>query len=175
MSYTTLCKSYSKDKLSSEKYMLKMVKSQFPPEIAGIIVSEQRPDSVPLTQILPYEQNTNQCKIKRNIEWSKDPAQWGPHLWMYMHYAAANYPMNPTTRDIEEMCEWLCTLPVTIPCDSCRKHFKQYIERKKDQLPKICSNRHSLFKFLVDIHNKVNERNKKPVLQYDEAKGMYQK
>lgn len=105
--------------------------------------------------------------------WAKDPKKWGPHLWAYMHYAAANYPDNPSEKDIREMINWLCALPVTIPCDSCRIHYRRYIETNKPILPQICSDKTKLFNFLVDIHNKVNERNNKPTVTYEQARKIY--
>lgn len=112
------------------------------------------------------------CMLTKEEEyelWSRDPRRWGPHLWSYMHYAAANYPDKPTPKEIHAMMDWLCALPVTIPCDSCKSHYAKYIERHKPILHDICSSRDSLFKFLVDIHNKVNKRNNKPEMTYDQA------
>lgn len=168
MSYRNLCQSYRSDNLSYQKFMIKNIKTK------PSIVSNSIPQ--PISHLNPQLQkkNNNVCNIDKCMDWSKDPLQWGPHLWMYMHFAAANYPDNPTEQDIKEMIEWLCSLPVTIPCDSCRKHFRRYIEKSKHQLPYICKDKQKLFNFLVDIHNKVNERNQKPILNYDEARKIYQ-
>ena len=107
------------------------------------------------------------------ITTSKDPRVWGPPLWRYLHLSAANYPKNPTVREARAMMDWLIHLPVTIPCESCGVHYRQYITRNYNRLPVICSSRDNLFKFLVDIHNKVNERNGKRCLTYDEAWKLY--
>lgn len=172
MSY---CQSYRKDNLSYQKYMLKTVKAQYSPEDLSKLISKVDPTPQPITHITPTCQlQSNTCTVDKCVEWSKDPLQWGPHLWMYMHFAAANYPEQPTERDVQEMINWLCSLPVTIPCDSCRTHFRRYIEKSKPRLPEICSDKERLFNFLVDIHNKVNERNQKPIMSYEEAKQIYQ-
>ncbi len=105
--------------------------------------------------------------------WTKDPKLWGPHLWAYLHYSASNYPEKPTESEIQEMMSWLSCLPVTIPCSDCSRHYKNYIEQNRSNLPAICSTKDNLFKFLVDIHNKVNERYGKPRMSYEEAWKLY--
>ena len=99
---------------------------------------------------------------------------WGNSLWTYMHYAAMNYPERPAGETINEMVNWLSTLATTIPCKNCSNHYRGYIEESKPQLPSICSTRDSLFKFLVDLHNKVNQRLGKPKVTLEEAQQMYQ-
>ena len=106
-------------------------------------------------------------------QWSRDPRKWGPHLWSYMHYAAANFPDHPTPKETCDMVTWLSTLHVTIPCESCRVHYKKHIDKSKPMLHTICSSRDALFKFLVDTHNSVNKRNKKPEVTYEQAKHIY--
>lgn len=104
---------------------------------------------------------------------TSDPRVWGPHLWKYMHCAAANYPDNPSDKQIDDMKTWLKTLTVTIPCQACRHHYGNYIQKYGPNLDEICSSKDNLFKFIVDIHNKVNERNNKPIVSLEEAKEMY--
>jgi hypothetical protein len=106
-------------------------------------------------------------------KWTRDPKLWGPHLWAYLHYSASNYPDNPTEEQIKEMMNWLTCLPVTIPCSECSKHYKNYIQQNRTNLPAICSTKNNLFRFLVDIHNKVNERYGKPKLSYEDAWKLY--
>lgn len=106
-------------------------------------------------------------------EWKSDPAQWGPHLWYYLHFSAANYPDQPTVDQQKKMKDWLCSLAVTIPCKNCSHHFNKYIEEHKHNLNQICSCREHLFRFLVDIHNKVNQRKGKPTFTYQQAKDIY--
>ncbi len=105
--------------------------------------------------------------------WSNDPKVWGRHLWYYLHTCAMNYPENPTPTDKKEMEEWLKTLPVTLPCRNCSKHYRSYIEENASRLPEICSTRENLFNFLVDIHNKVNARTDKEEMSYDDARKLY--
>lgn len=122
--------------------------------------------------LLTPPQSSEKKETKKS--WTKDPKRWGPHLWQYMHYAAANYPEKPTHKDVDEMVAWLNALPVTIPCPSCEKHYRAHIEKNRTKLYDICSSKQSLFNFLVDIHNKVNKLNNKPIMSYDEAWKIYQ-
>ena len=71
------------------------------------------------------------------------------------------------------MKNWLKSLYATIPCQNCSDHYKSYIDQNEDNLDKICSDRNKLFNFLVDIHNKVNERLNKPQMDYKTAYSMY--
>jgi hypothetical protein len=105
--------------------------------------------------------------------WSNDPKQWGPHLWFYLHTAAMNYPLKPSSEQQKGMKEWLCSLKWTIPCKDCSNHYGSYIESHKSELNSVCSNRDSLFEFLVKIHNKVNARSGKPIISVEDAKKMY--
>jgi len=107
-------------------------------------------------------------------EWKRDPTLWGPHLWAYLHFSASNYPDKPSGEQIEEMKQWLCSLPVTIPCSSCSQHYKAYIDARRGDLDVVCGSRNTLFKFLVDIHNKVNERNGKTEMSYADAWKLYE-
>jgi len=104
---------------------------------------------------------------------TNDPNVWGPHLWRYMHYSAANYPRNPSEQQIQDMMTWLKTLTVTLPCNSCKEHYGRYIQNNNAHLREICSSRDKLFNFFVDIHNKVNQRKNKPILSYEEARMIY--
>lgn len=128
------------------------------------------------SQFNESESKPQQCSMDKNgtcTEWKKNPELWGPHLWAYLHYAAANYPEKPTVDNIKEMTEWLCSLPVTIPCENCSKHYRSYIEENKSRLTAICADKNSLFNFLVDIHNKVNAQNGKVEMSYSDAKALY--
>lgn len=123
--------------------------------------------------IAPQVQSTH---AKPNFaEWKTDPSQWGPHLWYYLHFSSANYPDTPSTEQQKAMRDWLCSLSVTIPCKSCSNHFHQYIERHKQDLGTICSSRDNLFRFLVDVHNKVNSRKGKSPMTHQAARELYYK
>jgi hypothetical protein len=101
------------------------------------------------------------------------PDVWGPHLWRYLHYCTANYPVKPDKQTVQTMVNWIQTLYITLPCTKCKYHFNKYVEENKYRLYDICSSRENLFYFFVDIHNKVNKRNGKGMISYEDAKRMY--
>jgi len=113
--------------------------------------------------------------IATNSSGSADPTKWGPHLWAYLHYSAMNYPTHPSKEQREAMKKWLCCLSATIPCKNCSTHYSKYIEKSKPRLDEICGSKDKLFNFLVDIHNKVNQRNGKRVVSYEEAREIYKR
>ena len=80
---------------------------------------------------------------------SSHPDIWGPQLWNYIHISTAHFPEHPSSQESQEMLTWICTLPVTIPCETCRQHFRTYIGTHRSQLPYICGSRTDLFKFFV--------------------------
>ena len=106
-------------------------------------------------------------------QYSKDPKEWGPHLWKYLHTCAANYSETPDFDTINNMMVWLKSLFVTIPCVHCKEHYKMYIENNDQNLYLICSSRSNLFRFIVDLHNWVNRKNGKREWSYEEANMMY--
>lgn len=118
----------------------------------------------PATQASPATQN----EIS-----NENPRKWGPYLWRYLHLAAACYPQNATVDDQRAMIEWLHTLPVTIPCHSCRMHYTSYIYDNGDALREAVKTRDKLFEFFVILHNWVNKRTGKKPMDLAEAKLLY--
>lgn len=146
--YHPLYSSYSMSTMDSQKFLL-------PPS-----------SDTSSSSIEPFQKKMEPVK-------TNDPKVWGPHLWTYLHCSAANYPEQPTSQQIDDMIAFLISLKSTLPCPNCKVHYGQYIQQNKDRLRDICSNRNRLFNFTVDIHNKVNERNNKRLVSYDEAWKMY--
>lgn len=169
--------------LSNTKFLPPAV---YPPEIKPIPLpvtvrvqmtapSPQNPP-VPMSPFETTNTIAPSCSASKscgNNDWKKDPKIWGPHLWYYMHYSAANYPNSPTAHQKHAMKQWLQSLSVTIPCGNCGHHFNQYIRKHQHRMDEICNSRETLFRFLVDIHNKVNQTHGKPAMSYKEAKSIF--
>lgn len=128
-----------------------------------------------IPDIVPYIRSDAGVRpsIETGARASSDPREWGPHLWSYLHYSAANYPQKPCAEVANRMKSWLTSLPVTIPCKNCSKHYQEYLEKHRNELDKIVSSRDNLFAFLVNIHNIVNRRNGKPIMSQEEARQLY--
>lgn len=138
-----------------------------------IAITDNRKFLLP-SVVFPESNEHQVCSNKQTCNaWKNDPTYWGPHLWYYLHYSTMNYPKFPTKQQAREMEEWLCKLPVTIPCKTCKHHYNEYIQTHRNELQRACQNGDALFNFLVDVHNQVNIRNNKPVLSYEEARKLY--
>lgn len=102
-----------------------------------------------------------------------DPKVWGPAFWFSLHTSAAHYPLEASPIVKERMKARILAIPYEIPCRACMTHASAFIEANRDRLDEIVSNRHSLGKFYVDFHNKVNKRYNKPEWTYDQAYKKY--
>jgi hypothetical protein len=102
---------------------------------------------------------------------SYDPTIFGPSLWFVLHNGATAYPALPTPYVREGMRQLLTTMPLLVPCATCREHFYAFL--KACDLNAAVQSRESLFAFLVAAHNYVNARYGKPTMSVAEAKAMY--
>lgn len=102
---------------------------------------------------------------------SYDPDAFGPAFWFTLHNSSTTYPNNPTDVVRYNMKQLLSTLPLLVPCVSCKEHFYSFI--KQTDLDKVVSSRESLFEFFVNVHNYVNRRYGKPEMTVAQAKKLY--
>ena len=56
-----------------------------------------------------------------------------------------------------------------LPCDNCREHYSENIEN----IPIDLQSRESLVQWLFTIHNKVNQKNNKQLVNYDDFINQY--
>ena len=100
-----------------------------------------------------------------------DPTVWGPKLWFVIHTFALNYPDNPTYEDKRVMEEFFNNLKHSIPCNKCKIHYSQRLE--KNPIINYLNNKQSLFKYTIDLHNQVNKSLGKKIYSYDEVVQIY--
>lgn len=100
-----------------------------------------------------------------------DPTVWGPKLWFVIHTVALNYPDNPTYEDKRVMEEFLNNLKHTIPCEKCKIHYRQRLQR--NPIINYLNNKQSLFRYTIDLHNQVNKSLGKKIYTYDEVVEIY--
>ena len=77
-----------------------------------------------------------------------DPTVWGPKLWFVIHTFALNYPDNPRYEDKRVMEEFFNNLKYSIPCNKCKVHYRQRLER--DPIINYLDNKQSLFKYTIE-------------------------
>lgn len=96
------------------------------------------------------------------------PSVWGPFFWHTIHITALGYPSQPTYGHKKAAKEFFESLIFLIPCPVCREHYAQYLEASP--LTPNLDRREDLFRWTVDLHNRVNEKLGKP--RYTEAQSI---
>ena len=91
---------------------------------------------------------------------------WGFHTWHAIHYVALGYPDAPTEQDTRIYNEFFSSLGYVLPCKLCTGHYADHVVK----YPISLTNRESLFKWTVDIHNSVNRSLGKKEFTVDEAR-----
>ena len=94
-----------------------------------------------------------------------DPEKWGYHGWNFIHNIALGYDETFSYQKKQNYINFFDVISDVIPCEKCSKHYKEYISKNRPNI----KNKDSLFKWTVDIHNKVNERINKKQITLDEA------
>ena len=108
------------------------------------------------------------------------PELWGPSMWFLIHLIAATYPVAPTSQDKANFATFFHSLQYVLPCMGCRKGYNIIISTEPTRLtPRVFANRQSLFKWTVEVHDRVNKKLNKKVQgdwrqwynQYDKFRG----
>ena len=95
--------------------------------------------------------------------------RWGPNLWRAMHAITFAYPKRPRERHRRAVRRFLGSLPDLLPCRNCGDHFRRELRR----FPLRAHSRKALSRWMVDVHNRVNARLRKPIITYREAEEIY--
>ena len=94
-----------------------------------------------------------------------DPKIWGPIQWANIHINTRHFSPK-TEEDIERMVYFVLGISSS-PCDVCNEHSRKWIEENQSEIlnaiksANIEGNSRKLFNLFVDLHNKVNDRQKK--------------
>ena len=104
---------------------------------------------------------------------SMPPTVWGPFFWHTMHLVALGYPNAPSYQEKKAAKEFYESFAFLIPCPVCKTHY----EEKLREMPLTASldSRKDLFRWTVEIHNKVNVMLHKPTLTESDALDYYTK
>lgn len=100
-----------------------------------------------------------------------EPTSWGIYGWGFIHNVALGYPKEQTYMIKENYRQFFHLIGDVIPCKSCSTHYKKMIA----DYPPDLVDRDSLFKWTVDIHNKVNKRLGKSEISYNDAYNIWLK
>ena len=99
------------------------------------------------------------------------PEIWGPHGWKFLHYLSFGYPENPTTEEKNNYKTFFISFQHVLPCSICAKHYSDNL--LEYSLDEALNNRESLIRWVIDIHNDVNETKNKKIYSYEEAIELY--
>ena len=94
---------------------------------------------------------------------------WGPNAWGFLHAISFTMPINPNKKEKESYLKFFQSLPDVLPCNLCREHLREIYKK----LPIQVESRESCSKWLVDVHNQVNQNTKKPIISYQDVSKMY--
>jgi hypothetical protein len=101
------------------------------------------------------------------------PSVWGPHGWKFMHFVSLGYPDTPSQEDKRQYKEFYESLQHILPCGACAQNYKLNIQRTP--IDNSLDSRDTLIKWVIDIHNRVNQETGKKTLIHEEALNLYLK
>ena len=101
-----------------------------------------------------------------------EPNIWGPSAWTFLHSITLNYPDNPSTEDQKNYMDFFNILSKVLPCNICKHNLKNHL----NELPINfhLSNKETICKWLVEIHNKSNITSGKKSITYKEFLEIYE-
>ena len=86
-----------------------------------------------------------------------DKNVWGPDLWNILHVFSYNYPDIPSNIERIHAKNFLTSLAFLIPCSDCKEHYTMHLHKNHPDI----NSREMFIKWVLTLHNKVNERHSK--------------
>jgi hypothetical protein len=99
------------------------------------------------------------------------PEVWGSHYWFFLMTVALTYPDHVNAVTKRKYYDLIQNMPIFIPNAEISKNFSEMLNEYP--VTPYLDNRDSFVKWIVFIHNKVNERLGKPSMTMDEAMDRY--
>ena len=106
--------------------------------------------------------------------------EWGPILWRLLHGLADKYGSLVTPMfEKEQIINWPIFIIETqkiLPCKECREHYSAYLSLNNPNILKTLSSEQQKLwvqNFFFNLHNEVNTRNNKPLLEFSELHDLY--
>ncbi len=94
--------------------------------------------------------------------------EWGPKAWHILHSFSIHPPSDITNDQKHDYFLFYKTFYYVIPCKICKIHYKDMFELFEPLVEKDIT-RHNLKKWVWKIHNIVNRRLNKRVIDYKKA------
>jgi hypothetical protein len=98
-----------------------------------------------------------------------DKSIWGRHMWFTLHNISLAYPNTPNKTDKENYKAFFYLIKDILPCKICSDHYKENL-LKLPLTDEILSNKELFIKWVIDMHNLVNENINKKIIDYKDAR-----
>lgn len=95
------------------------------------------------------------------------PKFWGNSMWNAIGAIALSYPETPTIKEQQDITIFLNSLKDVLPCETCRKHYKENLE--KFPLSEAVTSKVNFIKWIIDVRNSINQQNGKRIYSYEEG------
>lgn len=83
------------------------------------------------------------------------PGVWGHSGWKFLFAIASVYSTESASPQVRQRYyTYFSSLAHVLPCSKCRHHYQEYLDNKP--IAFYLENRHSLFHWLLGLHNKSN-------------------
>jgi hypothetical protein len=99
--------------------------------------------------------------------------KWGPGLWIGLHCMTFNYPDTPSQIDKNHYKTFFESLQFMLPCVYCRDSYTIYI--KYLPINNFLDDRYGVTYWLYRLHNLVNQKLQKPMVDFIDCCIMYEK
>ena len=96
---------------------------------------------------------------------------WGPSTWTFLHAVSFAYPDEPTEDHKNAAVSLFESLKFLLPCGDCCMHYCTVLNIK--ELTQAVESKDKFSRWVVDFHNTVNARLKKPIFPYHQAEKKY--
>ncbi|KAI5966846.1 ERV1 [Candida pseudojiufengensis] len=116
-----------------------------------------KPSSKTSISTTTTKSNTNP-NLKYPKEEPPDVTQLGKSSWTLLHLIAATYPEAPTTKQQQDMKQFINLFSGIYPCWYCGEDFQNYIQKNEIQV----KNQNEFGTWLCNAHNDVNKKLGKP-------------
>ncbi len=97
---------------------------------------------------------------------------WGSKGWFFIDTIVLSYPDYPSSKDKEEYKNFILSMQKVLPCEKCRKHFRQFME-KNPLNDKVLSSKKSFVEWILAAHNNVRKMQNKDQISLDDFYNYY--
>jgi len=99
------------------------------------------------------------------------PEVWGPHYWFFLMTIALTYPDNVNVLTKRKYYDLIQNMPIFIPNAEISKNFSNMLNEYP--VTPYLDNRDSFVRWIVFIHNRINEKLGKREITIDDAMNQY--